>query len=93
VIDLEAALCEHFFQILIAQRMSQGPGDRLHDQPCLEIPSVKSSFDWRFSFSATAISTIGSLRNFRSSDFSSDGQNTVKRSNLRQARIFAEIIR
>ncbi|MGO4486712.1 hypothetical protein, partial [Rhizobium sp. 2TAF27] len=46
---------------------------------------LKSSFDCRFSFSAIAFRIIRTLHNIWSGNFSSDGQHTVKRKNLRQA--------
>jgi hypothetical protein len=41
VVDLEAALSQHLFQVAIAQRLAQVPGNRLNDQPCLEMPSFE----------------------------------------------------
>jgi len=45
---------EHLFEIAIAERIAQIPGNRLPDQPCLELPS----FEWCFGFSAMALRTI-----------------------------------
>ncbi|WP_458380513.1 IS1096 element passenger TnpR family protein [Rhizobium ruizarguesonis] len=53
-----------------------------HASKCLPL---KSSFDCRFSFSAIAFRIIRTLHNIWSGNFSSDGQHTVKRKNLRQA--------
>lgn len=47
VVDLEVALAKHLFEISIADRITQLPGHRLHDQPGLEMRPLKSSFDWR----------------------------------------------
>jgi len=47
---------------------------------------LKSSFDWRFSFSAMVFKIIGSLRNIRSGNFSPHGQHRVNLKNLRQGR-------
>ncbi len=41
VVDLEAALAEHLLKISIAERVTQIPGHRLHDQPCLEMSSLE----------------------------------------------------
>lgn len=79
MIGLEATFLEHLLKIPIAEWITQIPGNRLHDRPCLEMPC-------RFSFSAIAFRIIGSLHNFRSGNLSSHGQHTVKRQNLRQAR-------
>src|SRR5699024_1237761 len=49
---------------------------------------LKSSFDWRFSFSAMVFKIIGSLRNIRSGNFSPHGQHRVNLKNLRQGHAF-----
>lgn len=41
VVDLEAALTKHFFQIAVAQQIAQIPGHRLNDQPGFEIASFE----------------------------------------------------
>jgi hypothetical protein len=61
MINFEAALAEHLFKIPVAGRTAKIPSHRLHDQPCLEVPPLKSSFDWRFSFSAMAFRIIDRL--------------------------------
>lgn len=68
VIHFKAALSERFFQIPVAQRIGQMAGNGLNNGPCLEVPpleprvrAAKSSFDWRFNFSAIAFRSIGTL--------------------------------
>ena len=41
LIDLEAALDEHFLKVVVAERIAQIPSKRLDDQPSLEMPSFE----------------------------------------------------
>ncbi|EQP98228.1 hypothetical protein G750_04864 [Escherichia coli HVH 88 (4-5854636)] len=41
MIDLEAPLAKHLFQVTIAERVAQVPGNRLYNQPGLEMPALE----------------------------------------------------
>lgn len=81
MIDLEAALCEHLFQISIAQRIAQIPGNRLYNQPCREMPAFEIILRLALQLLGNGIQNHGSLRNFRSDKFHAYGQHTVKPEN------------
>src|SRR5699024_2632928 len=40
MIDLEAPLAKHLFQVTIAERVAQAPGNRLYNQPGHEMPAL-----------------------------------------------------
>ena len=41
VVELNAALADHLLQIPIAELITQIPTDCLHNQPCLEMPTLE----------------------------------------------------
>ena len=55
MVDLKTALEQQLFDIAVAQRITQVPRDRLDDQPRLEMATLKSSLDRRFSLAAMAL--------------------------------------
>ena len=85
MIDLETPFAKHLFQISITQRISQIPGNRLYNQPCLEMPAFEIILRLALQLLGNGIQNHGSLRNFQSGKFDAYGQHTVKQENLRQA--------
>ncbi len=48
MVDLETAFPEHLLQIAIAERIMQIPGNRLHNQQRLKMPSLEIVFRLAF---------------------------------------------
>lgn len=61
VVYFESTLSEHLLKVSVAERVAQVPRNRLDDQPRLEMSTLESSLDWRFSFSAMAFRIICTL--------------------------------
>jgi len=82
MVDLEAPFPEHFLKVSMAERIAQIQATACamsHASKCLPL---KSSFDWRVSFSAMAFRITGSLYNIGSGNFLTHGQRRVKHKNL-----------
>ncbi|MOA17720.1 hypothetical protein D3C78_1379870 [compost metagenome] len=85
VVDLEAALAEHFFQIAVAQRIAQIPGHRLNDQPGFEVASFEIVLRLVLQLLCYGIRNHGHAPLHGERNFSRVGQHAVNYKNLRQA--------
>jgi hypothetical protein len=60
VIDLQTTLQEHLFDVAVAERVAQVPGDSLDDEGASKHRPLKSPRAWRFSLRALRL--MGRLR-------------------------------
>lgn len=85
VVDLEAALAEHFFQIAVAQRIAQIPGYCLHDQTGFEMASFEILLRLALQLLRYGIQNRGYAPLHGERNFSRVGHHAVNHKNLRQA--------